>query len=91
MRGEREGDKERGEGRCRFKSLWAFKRLLPYCFETVQSDIGQVAQRTADHTEPAIKTLWTSRTLQRFGLLFTIAPVLLTSDTPILSNLIELC
>lgn len=47
---------ERGEGRCGLKSLWAFKRLLPYCFETVQSDIRRVAQRTADHTEAAIKT-----------------------------------
>lgn len=53
--GEKE-NKERGEGRCRLKSLWAFKRLLPYCFETVQSDIRRVAQRTADHTEPSIKT-----------------------------------
>lgn len=49
-------NKERGEGRCGLKSLWAFKRLLPYCFETVQSDISRAAPRRADHTEAAIKT-----------------------------------
>lgn len=35
---------------CGLKNLWAFNRLLPYCFETVQSDISYVALRTADHT-----------------------------------------
>lgn len=41
---------ERDERTCGLKSLWAFKRLLPYCFETIQSDISCVALRTADHT-----------------------------------------
>lgn len=49
------GEKDRGRTRqdermCGLKSLWAFKRLLPYCFETIQSDISCVALRTADHT-----------------------------------------
>lgn len=35
---------------CGLKNLWAFNRLLPYCFETIQSDISYVALRTADHT-----------------------------------------
>lgn len=35
---------------CGLKNLWAFNRLLPYCFETVQSDISYVALRTADRT-----------------------------------------
>lgn len=41
MREVKEGKrKERMFG---LKSLWAFKRLLPYCFETIQSDISYVA------------------------------------------------
>lgn len=40
----------RDEQACGLRCLWAFKRLLPYCFETIQSDISYVAPRTADHT-----------------------------------------
>lgn len=34
---------------CALKNLWAFNRLQSYCFETIQSDISNVALRTADH------------------------------------------
>lgn len=50
---KREGGKKRtrrDERTCGLKSLWASKRLLPYCFETIHSDISCVTQRTADHT-----------------------------------------
>lgn len=68
------GEKEWGrwkrrkeEGMFGIKNLWAFKRLLPYCFETIQSDISYVALEQLTSHRPSNKGLWEREIIEPWG------------------------